>query len=126
MIELVQKAANRYGSGEVEAAESFLDWLLDLNFIFLGYREYEIKDVAGKPALAIVPGSGLGILRGESHSAYREPVPLDDLKPELRARYESGDLLVITKANSVSTVHRRVKLDYVGIHTVDADGNDQR
>ncbi len=123
MIELVNEAANRYGSGEVKAAESFLEWLLDLNFIFLGYREYEIKDVAGTQSLAVIPGSGLGILRGEKHSAYREPVPLADLKPELRERYESGDLLVITKANSVSTVHRRVKLDYVGIRTVGADGN---
>ncbi|MGA9598277.1 MAG: NAD-glutamate dehydrogenase [Acidimicrobiia bacterium] len=123
MIELVHQAANRYDSGEVKAAESFLDWLLDLNFIFLGYREYEIKDVDGVQSLSVVPGSGLGILRGEKHSAYREPVPLDDLKPELRARYQSGDLLVISKANSVSTVHRRVRLDYVGIHTVDAQGN---
>ena len=123
MIELVHQAASRYSSGEVKAAESFLDWLLDLNFILLGYREYAITDVDGVPSLSVVTGSGLGILRGEKGSAYREPVPLDDLKPELRARYESGDLLVITKANSVSTVHRRVKLDYIGIRTADSQGN---
>jgi len=123
MIELVHRAANRYSVDEIKAAESFFNWLLDMEFIFLGYREYEIKDVDGVPSLSVVAGSGLGILRGERHSAYREPVPLTDLKPELRARYESGDLLVITKANSVSTVHRRVKLDYIGIRTVGPDGN---
>ncbi len=123
MIELAHRASNRYTIDEVKAAESFLNWLTDMEFIFLGYREYEIKDVDGVPSLSVAEGSGLGILRGERNSAYQEPVPLSDLRPELRARYESGDLLVITKANSFSTVHRRVKLDYIGIRTVDPDGN---
>ena len=45
-----------------------------------------------------------------------------DLPEDLRSRYESGGLLVITKANRPSTVHRRVKLDYIGIRTVDENG----
>ncbi len=123
MIELVREASSRYSEGELESAESFLTWLLDLNFVFLGYREYQIADLDDEPHLSVVPGSGLGILRGEKHSAYRNPVPMAQLSAELRDRYENGDLLVITKANSASTVHRRVKLDYIGIRTVDADGN---
>jgi glutamate dehydrogenase len=122
MIDLVRRGSARYPRDEVANAEAFLQWLLDLNFVFLGYREYEITDVAGVPSLAVVPGSGLGILRDGATSAYAEPVPLADLPGDLRARYESGNLLEITKANSVSTVHRRVKLDYVGIRVVDADG----
>ncbi len=122
MIELVRAASSRYSDGEVASAESFLQWLLDLNFIFLGYREYKIDDVDGVSCLSVVPDSGLGILRGKENSAYRTPVPMTDLPEELRSRYESGDLLVITKANSASTVHRRVKLDYIGIRTVDDRG----
>ncbi len=122
MIDLVRQAGTRYDEDEVAAAETFLQWLLDLNFIFLGYREYEIKDADGVNSLSVVPDSGLGILRGKKHSAYRKPVAMADLPGELRARYETGDLLVITKANSVSTVHRRVKLDYIGIRTVDENG----
>ncbi len=122
MIELVRRSTSRYEEEEIVAAESYLQWLLDLNFVFLGYREYEIKEIDGQDSLSVVPESGLGLLRGKKQSAYLTPVPMADLPDELRTRYESGDLLVITKANSVSTVHRRVKLDYIGIRTVDADG----
>ncbi|MCP3994465.1 MAG: NAD-glutamate dehydrogenase [bacterium] len=122
MIELARGGSNRYGNEEGVAAEEFLQWLLELNFIFLGYREYEIKDVAGAACLAVVPESGLGILRGDQRSTFRTPVPMADLADDLRSRYESGDLLVITKANSASTVHRRVKLDYIGLRTVDENG----
>jgi glutamate dehydrogenase len=122
MIDLVRESRARYSDYEIENAESFLQWLLDLNFVFLGYREYEIVDVAGTPSLQVVPESGLGILRDSTTSAYARPVPMAGISPGLRARYETGDLLVITKANSVSTVHRRVKLDYIGVRMVDEDG----
>ena len=122
MIDLVRRASSRYSEDEVASAEAFLQWLLDLNFIFLGYREYRVGDVAGTPSLTVVPGSGLGILRDETKSAYQTPVPLANLPNGLRRRYEAGDLLVITKANSLATVHRRVKLDYIGIRTVDEQG----
>ncbi|MDJ0664733.1 MAG: NAD-glutamate dehydrogenase [Acidimicrobiia bacterium] len=123
MVDLVGQGSSRYGDDEIDSAEAFLRWLLDLNFIFLGYREYQVGDVDGTPSLSVVPGSGLGILREETRSAYRTPVPMTDLPDGLRRRYESGDLLVITKANSLSTVHRRVKLDYIGVRTVDEQGD---
>jgi glutamate dehydrogenase len=122
MIELARQGNSRYPSEDVANGESFLQWLLDLNFVFLGYREYEIVNRAGIPSLQVVPDSGLGILRGSESSAYDQPVPMSDLPRELRGRFESGDLLVITKANSVSTVHRRVKLDYIGVRMVDDTG----
>jgi glutamate dehydrogenase len=123
MIDLARQAGNRYPADEMENAEAFLQWLLDLNFVFLGYREYEILDVEGVPSLQVVPDSGLGILRNETASAYATAVPLESIATDLRARFESGELLVITKANSVSTVHRRVKLDYIGIRMVDEEGH---
>lgn len=122
MIDLVRQAGSRYSTDETESAEAFLQWLLDLNFVFLGYREYGILDVEGVPSLQVVPDSGLGILRDETGSAYTTPVPLADIAADLRTRFETGELLVITKANSVSTVHRRVKLDYIGVRMVNADG----
>jgi hypothetical protein len=42
---------------------AFLEWLLDLNFIFLGYREYELASAKGEDQLRPVAGSELGILR---------------------------------------------------------------
>jgi len=91
MIDLVRAGSSRYSDTKIASAEAFLQWLLDLNFVFLGYREYEITEVDGAPSLGVVKGSGLGILRGKKRSAYRTPVPLADLPDELRKRYESGD-----------------------------------
>ncbi|HEX2288111.1 MAG TPA: NAD-glutamate dehydrogenase domain-containing protein, partial [Gaiellaceae bacterium] len=98
------------------------EWLLDLNFIFLGYREYELVDLPEGRALAAVPGSGLGILSKVDWSAYEQPVPLETIEPNLRARIEGGDLLIYSKTNRPSTVHRRARMDYIGVRRVSPDG----
>ena len=48
--------------------------------------------------------------------------PTEDLGPELAARYQRATSLVITKTNRLSTVHRRVKLDYVGVRIIGPSG----
>ena len=42
---------------------ALLNWLADGNFMFLGYREYDLVAAAGGAALRPVAGTGLGILR---------------------------------------------------------------
>ncbi len=121
MVELARQATGFYPEAEIGEAIAFLQWLRDNNFVFLGYREYRLVDLDGQTAVQAVADTGLGILSGESRVA--EPVPLDDLDPEIAARYAKGDLLVITKTNRVSTVHRRVKLDYIGIRVIGPSGN---
>ncbi len=96
----------------------FLRWLADDHFTFLGYREYRLVDDDGVEALAAVSGTGLGILRADK----LRPRPLADLPAEVRARVRDPQLLLITKANSRSTVHRGVYLDYIGIKTFDKSG----
>jgi glutamate dehydrogenase len=96
----------------------FLRWLADDHFTFLGYREYRLVDDDGVDALAAVSGTGLGILRADK----LRPRPLKDLPEEVRARVRDPQLLLITKANSRSTVHRAVYLDYIGIKMFDKTG----
>jgi glutamate dehydrogenase len=122
MIKAAKESGARYDQAEVSEAVAFLEWTLDANFVFLGYREYQIVDTPEGRAVMAVPDSGLGILTDAGQSAFAEPVLLDDLNPELRARYESGNLVVITKTNGVSRVHRRAKLDYIGVRKIGADG----
>ncbi len=55
MIEFVRQGSVRYDDHEVSEAVDFLTWLKDLNFVFLGYREYSIVEEDGKEALAVVP-----------------------------------------------------------------------
>jgi len=122
MIELARAGSVLYGADEVAETVAFLEWLLDLNFVFLGYREYDLVDLPGGRALAAAPGSGLGILSKPGWSAYEEPVPLDSIEPALRARIEGGDLLIYSKTNRLSTVHRRARMDYIGVRRVSPEG----
>ncbi len=122
MARLVAEGSARYGDDEVEDARQFLEWLLDFNFVFLGYREYKIIEQPEGPALEIVAGSGLGILADDSKTGYRTPVALADMPENLRARHLDGELLVITKTNSRSTVHRSDRMDYIGLRRVNQFG----
>ncbi len=122
MIDLARVSTGLVPDSEIEEVVEFLQWLKADNFVFLGYREYQLLDSPRGTAVTIVPGSGLGILEDDSRSNVSEPILLSDLRPELAARYQGGELLVITKTNRLSPVHRRVKMDYVGIRILAADG----
>ncbi len=122
MIELARSAGTRYDQEEIDDAVEFLRWLLDDHFVFLGYREYRIDATPEGPALALVPDSGLGILSDDRFSALREPVLMSEMPAHRRARYEEGFLLVVSKTNRTSTVHRRSRMDYVGLRVIGPDG----
>jgi glutamate dehydrogenase len=124
MIELARSAAIRYPPQEVGEAIDFLEWLAQLNFVLLGYREYELVDIDGEERAGIraVPGSGLGILSDVQRSAFADVTPLASLDEVVRARIEGGDLLVFSKTNAYSTVHRRARMDYIGVRIVNAEG----
>ncbi len=100
---------------ELDEYAAFLAWLLDDHFVFLGYREYRVFDHQGEQVVQVTPGSGLGILRSTDDSAYREPVAVQEMSQGLRERVLGGRVVVVTKSNTESTVHRATRMDYVGI-----------
>jgi glutamate dehydrogenase len=122
MMDLARAAAGRYAPEEVSGTVDFLDWLLQLNFVLLGYREYDLLDLADGRAIHATEGSGLGILSDVSRSTFADVTPLDSLPSYIRHRIEDGDLLVISKTKAYSTVHRRARMDYVGVRKVSPDG----
>src|SRR5919197_3166225 len=122
MIEVARAGFTLYDEDEIEETVAFLEWLLDQNFVFLGYREYDLLDLPEGRALAVVPESGLGILSKTTWSAYERPVLLETIEPNLRGRIEGGDLLIYSKTNRPSTVHRRARMDYIGVRKVAPDG----
>jgi glutamate dehydrogenase len=106
---------------EVDEARAFLRWLDDGNFVFLGYRRYGFETRDANDYLPILPGSGLGILRElRPESGERG---LHPLTPEFSEYARRKDLLIITKANSRSIIHRAVPMDRVGIKRYDPSGN---
>ncbi|MDP9331335.1 MAG: NAD-glutamate dehydrogenase, partial [Actinomycetota bacterium] len=122
MIDLARMAAIRYSREEVTETIDFLTWLLDLNFVLLGYREYELVETPQGRGIRTVAGSGLGILSDVARSTFAEITLLDDLDPAIRRRIEDGDMLVFSKTNTYSTVHRRARMDYIGVRKVNAAG----
>jgi glutamate dehydrogenase len=102
--------------------EEFLRWLTEENFVFLGYRAYEIVERNDSKVLRVEPGSGLGILRQEEHSAWADGVPLDQVSERDAAPGARRARLIISKTNAEATVHRRARMDYIGVKKLDADG----
>ncbi len=111
------------GIDQVELDESiaFLDWLAQDSFTFIGYREYDLVDVDGEDALRPVPGTGLGVLRESAEEDLSESFAI--LPRAVRDRAREKTVLVLSKANSRSTVHRPAYLDYIGIKKFDGQGN---
>ena len=103
---------------DLKQTQELLRWLDRDNFTFLGYREYDLKTIGGEDVLTIRDGSGLGLLR--SPEAGHE---IQHLTAAGRQMARERRALVITKANSRSSVHRPAYFDYIGIKSFDADGN---
>jgi glutamate dehydrogenase len=122
MIELTRIGGSAYSQEEVDEGVALLQWLDDDNFVFLGYREYRLIGEGEERSVQVVPGTGLGILAEDSRSTVREPVPLKDLPADRAARYREGDLVVVTKTNRRSPVHRTAKMDYIGVRVMGPDG----
>lgn len=99
-------------------SKELLKWMADDHFTYLGYREYRVQEEDGKPYLHPVPGTGLGVLTKDERGGRRVQMSTEMLRHSRRK-----DWLIITKANSRSTVHRRSYLDYVGLKIHDDDGN---
>ncbi|UCF36990.1 MAG: NAD-glutamate dehydrogenase [Acidobacteriota bacterium] len=110
-------------ASQLQEYRDFIDWLDDGNFVFLGYREYEIGDFEGCRSAAVVGGSGLGILRDCSESSFSRPVPVSTLSSDLRSRMVGPPQLIITKTNTEATVHRAGRMDYIGVKAFDESGN---
>jgi glutamate dehydrogenase len=113
-------------AAELAEGRALLRWMADDHFTFLGYRRYDlVPDAEGDDTLCAVPTSGLGILRRPSPPpGPAEPsASFSRLPVAIRAKARERKLLVITKANTRSTVHRPAYLDYVGVKRFDAGGN---
>ncbi len=105
----------------VAESRDFLEWLADNHLTLLGYRQHELVTEKGEDALRLVPGSGLGVLR-ESVSE-KASASFSALLPNVRAMaHAPTPVLVVTKANTRSTVHRPGYTDYVGVKRYDKNG----
>jgi glutamate dehydrogenase len=115
-----------HAPAEVEPAlvgesQAFLHWLADDHFTFLGYRQHDLVREGGEPGLKLVAGSGLGLLRetaeerdGGAFTALPQAARIVATAP--------APLVLVTKANNRSTVHRAGYCDLVSIKRYAASG----
>jgi glutamate dehydrogenase len=104
--------------------QDFLHWLDNNNFTYLGYRDIDLEQTDGKLlSIAIVPGSGLGVLR---HPELRVFGGLRDVSakngPTLMSYARQKQKIFITKTNISSKVHRCVPMDAIFIRRFDQKG----
>src|SRR5919106_4177433 len=105
---------------ELAEARALLEWIDNHHFTFLGYRAYDLVTDDGEDVLRPIQGTGLGILRqGQGRPASGS---FAKLPPEARRLARERHVLILTKANSHSTVHRPSYLDYIGVKRFDEQG----
>ena len=68
------------------------------------------------------PARGSGSSPVRRRRPTRKPVPVESLSPGVRERALEGDLLIVSKTNRLARVHRRVRMDYVGVRRISAEG----
>jgi glutamate dehydrogenase len=97
-------------------AADFLRWLDAANFTFLGFRDYPVDSTAppARPAL--------GLLRDPDYPVFGALRDIAALPPDIRDYVRRRELLVITKSNRRSTVHRDARMDAIGVRRFGAHG----
>ncbi|MDR3510780.1 MAG: NAD-glutamate dehydrogenase [Caulobacteraceae bacterium] len=125
-LEDIQAAAPRVTSQALQEYVTFLRWVRDNHFIFLGARVYDYPrtpDGGYAPDEPLYqPEDSLGVLRDPSRAVLRRASEPAVLNSQLRRHLEEDPPLVVAKSNLLSHVHRRGYMDYVGVRRYGEDG----
>ncbi|PSJ22045.1 NAD-glutamate dehydrogenase [Halomonas sp. ND22Bw] len=129
MREKVREAIAELETGcpeQVEAEDhreaiAFLEWLLEDNFTFFGYDEYEVLEDGSRQRLDKVEDSELGVFRLDQ-PRYRERIRTD-LGVEGDRFVLVPQLLSFAKSAHHARIHRPTYPDYISIDRYDEQGN---
>ncbi len=120
-IEEISHLPSLLDTAEIEETKLFLKWIEDHHFTFLGMRDHQIIHEKNKLVLKAVPGTGLGVLRDGLNKSTT--LTLSSMTPEARELSLSSRVLIMSKTNTLATVHRDSYTDYIGIKRFDKKGN---
>src|SRR3990167_8722219 len=88
---------------DVEETKLFLQWIEDHHFTFLGVRDYALLREGNEMVLQAIPDTGLGVLREEGNPSTSRNMSV--MPPEARELSLSSQILVMSKTNTLATVH---------------------
>ncbi|CCN73675.1 NAD-glutamate dehydrogenase [Vibrio nigripulchritudo] len=114
-----QRVALPVEKERVDETIAFLKWLGNHNFTFMGYKEYDLVAVEGDHELRPTEEKGLGIFSVDSRV---RAVKLSDLADSARLEAKKPYLLIVTKGNTASHIHRPAYTDYIGIKKIGKNG----
>lgn len=120
VIDDVKKAKLPCSKAEQKESVDFLEWMLADNFTLLGYRSYQVKTLKGDMALSADIKSSLGLMN--QYDGTKERL-ISSLSESAREIALGNNLLILTKTNAKSRVHRPAHLDYIGVKRFDDKGN---
>ncbi|MGF1755752.1 NAD-glutamate dehydrogenase, partial [Vibrio makurazakiensis] len=98
---------------------AFLRWLGDHNFTFMGYKEYDLVSVDGDTELRPTEDKGLGLFAKPDRV---RGVKLSELSDSARLEAKKPYVVIVTKGNKASRIHRPAYTDYIGIKKFDSKG----
>lgn len=107
------------GKERLEEALAFLDWLGDHNFTFMGYKEFILGEDEGEEALLPTKQAPLGIFKVDGRVRTTK---LSEFSQSARLEARKAELLILTKGNAQSRIHRPAYTDYIGIKKFDDKG----
>ncbi|PVZ71574.1 NAD-glutamate dehydrogenase [Pelagibaculum spongiae] len=122
-----QLATAQCSESHREESRSFLSWLLDNHFTFLGSIDYQWQGRGKQRQLKVNETSGLGIL---SAGLNPDLVTLCEL-PELpvadvdnKIRPETETLVTVCKSSALSKIHRPEFLDFLAVPIFNKSGKE--
>ncbi|MDD9194701.1 NAD-glutamate dehydrogenase [Aliivibrio sp. S3MY1] len=104
---------------EVNEAIEFLTWLQNHNFTLMGYKNFDLTAVEGDHELTPTAEAGLGLF---SLASRIHMTKLSEMPSSACAAAKKSDLLILTKSNTKSRIHRPAYTDYIGIKRLNKEG----
>ncbi len=122
VVKSLEEATLPVPARHIDETCTFLRWLDQKNFVFLGFQEYSVENMEGRRGqlLRPMPGTELGIMRHRQFSEADGDAPLRNSHNKKSTPTE--EVLLITKSVARSTIHRPAHLDYIAVRSLDSRG----
>jgi glutamate dehydrogenase len=121
-IEDLKKNPPSVAKKELKETLSFLEWLGDNHFTFLGCCTYYLVPGQTTIQASLLPKDGLGILKDPLRQEISHIFKGVELSEETRRQVRDPHPLLITKTSEVARVHRRDPMDSIVIKKINEDG----
>ena len=110
-------------AADIHQTKAFMRWLTEDKFTFLGYSEYEFKEINGKKTLFEIPAQRLGVfaLRDDAENAATS-MSVDDFNEGMARFHLVPQVITFSKSSLRARVHRAAYSDYVIVKRFNSKG----